>query len=837
MTSTSLAGAVTLRERAHPEALVGVLLRVIRVFRPSDGWLAVGLLVLNLLVVVLSVEQANWVPTPDLKFLIILGMAAGLFLSRVPVWSVLVLPVGVALGLLTIVWQLTSFEGKGVGVASADELWARLDLWLEAARTGTISIDTVPFAFGIMCATWLAGYLAGWAFFRWGNFWGVFVLGGAGLMSNLTYLPPNASVYLGMYLFTAVLLVARVQSVRRRAEWRRRNVTFDGHLGILSISDSFFLAIPVIILAFWVIPVGPKYGPANEVYEFMRAPFMSWEDDFNRLFAGLPARKALGYRLWGDVMAFQGTINPGRAQVLWVESPVPMYWKARSYGTYTAKGWISDKTIFKPVGWKPSFISPKPDLARFEVSYSVTPLYRSRTLFGAGNVVGVDRNTMIETYDSPTYTLDFTDPAAARNLPPKVAQAASDLQDALRLGGAIASEGALAARLPENFRLVEVSRKQGIVQKAVLAEVLPPQADVLSVRSEGREIKARDTYEITSSVSRARSGELRNAGTDYPVWALEKYTQLPDDLPRRVRNLAEQLTADADNPYDKALAIKQYLSTFPYTLQVDPPPFDADGVDHFLFTLRRGYSEYFASAMTVMLRSVGIPARLVTGYTTGDKVVDEDIYVVLDSNSHGWLEVYMPRYGWIPFEATPGNAFPVPVPPEASARRSAAISKVSGDLDETCDDEIDECDEESLSSDDGGILPGALGFGGKYSQFVPWLLGALAVTALASVVGRGLWRRYMVPSENPETTYRNMALLGSLAAVGPLPYQTPFQYRQRLAEALPNHREPVSVIINHYVRSFYGKKDLDDVQRQQLTEAWLRLRLPLLLHSLRRRNP
>ena len=79
MTSSSLAGAVTLRERAHPEALLDVSLRVIRVFRPSDGWLAVGLLVLNLLVVVLSVEQANWVPTPDLKLLILLGMAAGLF--------------------------------------------------------------------------------------------------------------------------------------------------------------------------------------------------------------------------------------------------------------------------------------------------------------------------------------------------------------------------------------------------------------------------------------------------------------------------------------------------------------------------------------------------------------------------------------------------------------------------------------------------------------------------------------------------------------------------------------------------------------------------------------
>ena len=126
---------------------------------------------------------------------------------------------------------------------------------------------------------------------------------------------------------------------------------------------------------------------------------------------------------------------------------------------------------------------------------------------------------------------------------------------------------------------------------------------------------------------------------------------------------------------------------------------------------------------------------------------------------------------------------------------------------------------------------------GKYSQLLFWLLCALALTGLVSLVGRWMWGRYMVPSENPETTFRNMALVGSLAALGPWPHQTPFQYRQRLAEALPNHREPVSVIINHYVRSFYGKKVLDDGQRQQLTEAWLRLRLPLLFRSFRRRNP
>ena len=109
-----------------------------------------------------------------------------------------------------------------------------------------------------------------------------------------------------------------------------------------------------------------------------------------------------------------------------------------------------------------------------------------------------------------------------------------------------------------------------------------------------------------------------------------------------MRNLASDLTYRADSPYEKAKAIEKYLSSFPYTLIVDPPPFDADGVDHFLFTLRQGYSEYFASAMTVMLRSVGIPARLATGYTTGDKVLGEEIYVVTDSHSHGWVEAYIP---------------------------------------------------------------------------------------------------------------------------------------------------------------------------------------------------
>ena len=92
----------------------------------------------------------------------------------------------------------------------------------------------------------------------------------------------------------------------------------------------------------------------------------------------------------------------------------------------------------------------------------------------------------------------------------------------------------------------------------------------------------------------------------------------------------------------------------------------------------------------------------------------------------------------------------------------------------------------------------------------------------------------MVPSDDPQQTFRRLAFLGSLAAVKPIPYQTPYQYRQRLSQALPAYGEALSVIIDYYVRSLYGRKQLDDEQRLRLAQAWLRLRLPLLLKSLRR---
>ncbi|MEE3006369.1 MAG: transglutaminase domain-containing protein [Chloroflexota bacterium] len=837
MTVNGLAEPIAVRDRLNTEILVDGSIALARFFRPSDGWIAFLFLAMNLWVVIFSVEQAEWVVGLKLTTLLSLSIITGLLLHRIPAWGFLILPIGAALGLLAIVWQFTSREIGEVTVTNAAQLWLRLGLWVEAARTGSINIDTVPFAFGLMVITWTSGFLATWVFFRYRNFWGVFVLGGSGLVSNLTYLPPQASVHLALWLFTGLLLVSRVQSVRRRQEWEKRNVTYDGHLGILSFSDNFILALVVLIVAF-LLPTGGKFGPTNDLYEFFRTPVTSFEDDFNRLFAGLPARRPLGYRIWGDVLAFQGTINPAPTQVLWVDSPVPLYWKARTYGTYTPKGWISDETVLRPVGWSPPVSSSQPYESRFEVNYSVTPQYDSKTLFASEQVVGVGRDVQIETYESPNYTLDFTEADVAEGHPEPVVQAASSLRRSLSQREAPATDSSLAARLPDQFRLVDVSRSNdGLIEEVVVADVLPEQPDILSVRSPNRNVKRGDTYEMASSVSLATADQLRDAGTNYPSWVLKKYTQLPDTLPQRVRDLSERLTADAETPYDKAKAIEEYLRSLPYTLSVDPPPFDADGVDHFLFTLEQGYSEYFASAMTVMLRTVDVPARMATGYTQGAKVPDENLYMVLDNNAHGWLEVYFPRYGWIAQEPTPGRPLPRPVPPEIQTGGESSEAPSETILEDECeDDDFEDCDAGLIQPQGGDGTPDATVFGANLTTIIYWLAGIFGAAIVAISLVKLLWGRYMNPSEDPRLAYRRLAFLGRLASVGPISNQTPHQYRQRLTQLLPDHREQLSVVVDSYVRARYGQRQLNDDQRADLSQAWIKLRMPLLMLSLRRRS-
>jgi len=170
----------------------------------------------------------------------------------------------------------------------------------------------------------------------------------------------------------------------------------------------------------------------------------------------------------------------------------------------------------------------------------------------------------------------------------------------------------------------------------------------------GAPLKAGDIYTVISRRPNFSPEQLRAASGSYPPEVAARYLQLPGNLSPRVRDLAQRLTADAPTGYDKASALRDYLLTVPYDLFPPPQPPNSETVDNFLFVDKRGVCEQFATAHVVMLRSLGLPARLVAGYGAGRYNPLSGYYEVRASDAHAWTEVYFSGYGWVPFDPTPG---------------------------------------------------------------------------------------------------------------------------------------------------------------------------------------
>ena len=165
-------------------------------------------------------------------------------------------------------------------------------------------------------------------------------------------------------------------------------------------------------------------------------------------------------------------------------------------------------------------------------------------------------------------------------------------------------------------------------------------------------------YQAASDISQAAASELRAAGSVYPPDVAASNLGLRS-VDARIPRLAQQITASADNNYDKAVALETYLRThFGYSLNL-PRTAPHDPLANFLFERKQGHCEYFASSMAVMLRTLGIPSRVVNGFRTGEFNDLTSQYVVRASNAHSWVEAYFPGYGWVAFDPTPGSVMPI----------------------------------------------------------------------------------------------------------------------------------------------------------------------------------
>lgn len=198
--------------------------------------------------------------------------------------------------------------------------------------------------------------------------------------------------------------------------------------------------------------------------------------------------------------------------------------------------------------------------------------------------------------------------------------------------------------------------------------------DLSRVQSRGKD------YTAGSRVSGASTAELRSANlSEVPPSILARYTILPDSVPVRVRDLAQQIAGIRElSPFDKAKALERFLRQYPYSLEVALPPSDSDPVDYFLFDLQTGYCDYYASAMVVMARSLGLPARLAAGFLA-QPADEKGVQTIYQINAHSWPEVYFAGYGWIEFEPT--ASFPtgdrdlaISIPPEFERQEPIPIT-------------------------------------------------------------------------------------------------------------------------------------------------------------------
>ncbi|HLA07088.1 MAG TPA: transglutaminase-like domain-containing protein, partial [Anaerolineales bacterium] len=183
-----------------------------------------------------------------------------------------------------------------------------------------------------------------------------------------------------------------------------------------------------------------------------------------------------------------------------------------------------------------------------------------------------------------------------------------------------------------------------------------------------------ETYQVDAILNNPNIQQLRAAGTEYPEWVTAKYLQLPEDFSPRIAELAIEVTANAETPYDKTGAITRYLrETIKYSPTVPRAPRNTDPLEWILFEHKQAYCVYYATAEVLMLRSLGIPARLAVGFAQGTgTAADEGFaeqaegiltneYTVRKNNAHAWPEVYFPGAGWVEFEPT-GNQAPLDRP-------------------------------------------------------------------------------------------------------------------------------------------------------------------------------
>lgn len=404
---------------------------------------------------------------------------------------------------------------------------------------------------------------------------------------------------------------------------------------------------------------------------------------------------------------------------------------------------------------------------------------------------------------------------------------------------------------------IQTSSESGLVTRLDIERNAPIQQVGVQLSSE---ISKDDTFSIQTFVSLATDEQLNDAGTEYPTWISDRYLQLPPSLPEEVGVLASQIVRDAGalTPFEKAEAVKLFLKQQEYSLEIEGPEFGVDGIYYFLFQTQdepcasddpecdtakiKGYSQYFGSSAAVLLRSVGVPARFVAGWASGEYVPEAGMFLIRDKNRHGWTQVFFPGYGWIDYEVTPGQdplergQFP-PTLTGGDPFAAGAIGAAEDDPDFLLDiADLERLAREARESD--GEIPIRDGEEATDKFVFPWRPFAwTGGTVVAIAAAMLVWWFSLRGMDAPTRAYARMNRIARVLGMKRRPTETALEFATSLGDRTVAASEYASFIAIEFQRQVYAgsanRREEDSERSKKLDQAWRRVARSLIAHRIR----
>ena len=759
-----------------------MLRKLVRLLRPRGGWLLLTLLLATVVCLPLAIHDAKWLAgASSLVPVALLAAWLGYTFGHTPLPGWLVGALGILSGLEWSIWYIgrlapsfgsivnevahglrwlqagvygqwgadLPFQRLVWGVSTrAFALYERLGSWLQASMTGTVSYDSVVLLLFVAIGTWWVSYFAGWQVARGRSALVALMPAGIAIVSNVSLTYGAGTWYLRGYLGGALALMACAYFERLQGQWERQGLDYSLELRQSTQLVGIALASALILVT-------------------MITPYVTWRQavDFFWRYA---------YEPWNQVTQRLDRMFAGRNPI---EAP------AQRTGSGSGPSGDSHQLSGEP--------SLSEDIVFYVTTSDPAPLPPEVYMEFGEEPENPQHYWREMTYDT------YTGRGWANSESRRTRRTASDLLVAPLFPHTL---------LTQTFELVTYSGGVAPAASQPLRLDRPYTAIERGDDDLAGLIVGERKYTIVSAIPAPTISELREAGTVYPPEIASRYLALPK-IPERVRTLARDLTAEATTPYDKAAIIERHLRAFEYDLQIAAPPPGEDVVDYLLYKTRRGYCDYYATAMVVMLRAVGVPARYASGFAMGDYSFYSAAYVVRQRDAHAWAEVYFPGYGWIEFEPTPYRA---------------AFSRPLGGAGST-----------SIFN-----LPRTR----QTRRTLPLLSGLLLLVGSVVALGGIFWwtvralrsRQDLTSARLARQVYGQMLRWAEWVRLGPAPGDTPLEFSERLGQMVEARAawakgaaEEAQIIGHTYVRARYSPAPLSAHDAGRALTAWSRLQRKL----------